>query len=141
MDEIAKACDFKTKADKKKIGKAYRAIVKALKLSVTPVKPEQYISRFSAELGLKNKTYAESVKIIKKAQEIDQLRSSIPAGIVAAAIYIAAQKTNESITQRKIAEVVGVSEPTLRYRYHDLVDALNPKGTSRKKHSRISSMT
>jgi len=124
LDEVAKACSLTSKPDKKKIGKAYRAIVKALKLKVVPVRPEQYLSRFSAELELGSKTYAEALKIIKRAQEVENLRSTIPAGIVAAALYIAAQKTGEKVTQKKIADMVGVSEPTLRYRYHDLTKIL-----------------
>ncbi|MCK5548774.1 MAG: transcription initiation factor IIB [Thermoplasmata archaeon] len=127
LDEIAEACSLSSKPEKKRIGKAYRALVRTLKLNVPIVKPENYLSRFSADLGLSNQTYAEVVKIVRKAQDVEKLSSAIPAGVVAAAIYVASQKTKEKITQKKIADAVGISEPTLRYRYHDLMGILGSK--------------
>jgi len=127
LSEVCEVCDLTSKADKRKVGKAYKAIAKSLKLKVALVRPEQYLSRFCAELGLSHKTQAEALKIIEKAHDVDKLRSAIPTGIGAAAIYIASKKTGEKITQRRISEVVGVSEPTLRYRYHDLMKVLKSK--------------
>jgi transcription initiation factor TFIIB len=130
LDEVCKACSLDSKADKKKVGKAYKAVIKTLKLKPELVKPEQYLSRFCAELGVSPETRSEAARIIKKIQGDEKLMSTIPAGVVAAAIYIASQKTRDKITQKRIADTVGISEPTLRYRYHDLTQGLNisPKG-------------
>jgi transcription initiation factor TFIIB len=133
LEEIGRACSLTSKAERKRIGKAYRALSRTLKLNVPLVKPEDYISRFSADLGLTQKTHEEAVKIVREAQGIENLSSAIPAGIVAAAIYIAARKTNEKITQKRISQVVGVSEPTLRYRYNDLVKSLKVNSVPSKR--------
>jgi len=47
-----------------------------------------------------------------------------PAGIAAAATYIATVLTNERKTQREIAEIASVTEVTIRNRYKELLEKL-----------------
>ena len=47
-----------------------------------------------------------------------------PAGIAAAATYIATVLTNERKTQREIAEIANVTEVTIRNRYKELLEKL-----------------
>jgi len=47
-----------------------------------------------------------------------------PAGIAAAAVYIACLLNNEKKTQKEIAIVAGVTEVTVRNRYKEIVKAL-----------------
>jgi transcription initiation factor TFIIB len=113
LDEIAAASDV----ERKEIGRTYRFIVRKLKIKVKPSSPKDYISRFSSILHL-------SLKILKKA-DISELTSGRgPAGIAAAALYVAALLNDEKKTQREVADVAGITEVTIRNRYKELIDKL-----------------
>src|SRR3989339_2002786 len=101
LDEIAAASDV----ERKEIGRTYRFIIRKLKIKVTPSSPKDYISRFSSILHLSPKTQNEALKILKKA-DISELTSGRgPAGIAAAALYVAALLNDEKKTQREVADV------------------------------------
>ena len=120
LDEIASASDV----ERKEIGRTYRFIVRKLKIKVTPSSPKDYISRFSSILHLSPKAQNEALKILKKA-DISELTSGRgPAGIAAAALYVAALLNDEKKTQREVADVAGITEVTIRNRYKELIDRL-----------------
>src|SRR3989339_2266860 len=120
LDEIAGASDV----ERKEIGRTYRFIVRKLKIKVTPSSPKDYISRFSSILHLSPKTQNEALKVLKKA-DISELTSGRgPAGIAAAALYVAALLNDEKKTQREVADVAGITEVTIRNRYKELIDRL-----------------
>lgn len=120
LDEIAGASDV----ERKEIGRTYRFIVRKLKIKVTPSSPKDYIPRFSSILHLSPKTQNEALKILKKA-EISELTSGRgPAGIAAAALYVAALVNDEKKTQREVADVAGITEVTIRNRYKELIERL-----------------
>jgi len=120
LDEISEASDV----ERKEIGRTYRFIVRKLKIKVKPSSPKDYISRFSSILHLSPKTQNEALKILKKA-EISELTSGRgPAGIAAAALYVAALINDEKKTQREVADVAGITEVTIRNRYKELTERL-----------------
>ncbi len=120
LDEIAAASDV----ERKEIGRTYRFIVRKLKIKITPSSPKDYISRFSSILHLSPKTQNEALKILKRA-DISELTSGRgPAGIAAAALYVAALMNDEKKTQREVADVAGITEVTIRNRYKELIDRL-----------------
>ncbi|MCU0642346.1 MAG: hypothetical protein MUF61_02100 [archaeon] len=120
LDEIAAASDV----ERKEIGRTYRFIVRKLKIKVTPSSPKDYISRFSSILHLSPKAQNEALKILKRA-DISELTSGRgPAGIAAAALYVAALMNDEKKTQREVADVAGITEVTIRNRYKELIDRL-----------------
>ncbi|MDD5700341.1 MAG: TFIIB-type zinc ribbon-containing protein [Candidatus Nanoarchaeia archaeon] len=121
LDEIAGASDV----ERKEIGRTYRFIVRKLKIKVTPSSPKDYISRFSSILHLTPKSQNEALKILKKA-DISELTSGRgPAGIAAAALYVAALMNDEKKTQREVADVAGITEVTIRNRYKELIERLD----------------
>lgn len=121
LDEIANASDV----ERKEIGRTYRFIVRKLKIKVTPSSPKDYISRFSSILHLSPKAQNEALKILKRA-DISELTSGRgPAGIAAAALYVAALINDEKKTQREVADVAGITEVTIRNRYKELIDRLD----------------
>ena len=121
LDEIAGASDV----ERKEIGRTYRFIVRKLKIKVTPSSPKDYIARFSSILHLSPKTQNEALKILKKA-DISELTSGRgPAGIAAAALYVAALMNDEKKTQREVADVAGITEVTIRNRYKELIERLD----------------
>ena len=120
LDEIAEASDV----ERKEIGRTYRFITRKLDINVTPSNPRDYISRFSSVLHLSPKTQNNALQILKKA-EISELTSGRgPAGIAAAALYVAALLNDEKKTQREVADVAGITEVTIRNRYKELLKKL-----------------
>jgi len=120
LDEISNASDV----ERKEIGRTYRFIIRKLGIKITPSSPKDYISRFGSILHLSPKTQNDALKILKKA-EISELTSGRgPAGIAAAALYVAALLNNEKKTQREVADVAGITEVTIRNRYKELLEKL-----------------
>ena len=120
LDEISTASDV----ERKEIGRTYRFIVRKLKIKVTPSSPKDYISRFASILHLSPKSQNEALKILKKADTSELTSGRGPAGIAAAALYVAALLNDEKKTQREVADVAGITEVTIRNRYKELIDKL-----------------
>ena len=120
LDEIAEASDV----ERKEIGRTYRFIIRKLKIKVRPSSPNDYISRFSSILHLSPKTQNEALKILKKADVSELTSGRGPAGIAAAALYVAALLNDEKKTQREVADVAGITEVTIRNRYKELTERL-----------------
>lgn len=120
LDEITEA----TNVERKEIGRTYRFIIRKLEIKMKPSNPKDYITRFGSLLKLSPKTQQDAIKLLKRA-EISELTSGRgPAGIAAAALYVAALLNDERRTQREIADVGGVTEVTIRNRYKELLERL-----------------
>ena len=120
LDEISSASEV----ERKEIGRTYRFIIRKTKLKVKSSSPKDYISRFGSTLHLSPKTQNEALKILKRA-EVEELTSGRgPAGIAAAALYVAALLNDEKKTQREVADVAGITEVTIRNRYKELLEKL-----------------
>jgi len=120
LDEIASASDV----ERKEIGRTYRFITRKLTLNVTPSNPKDYIARFASVLHLSPKTQNDALKILQKAETSELTSGRGPAGIAAAALYVAALLNSEKRTQREVADVAGITEVTIRNRYKELLDKL-----------------
>ena len=132
LDEIAGASDV----ERKEIGRTYRFIVRKLKIKVKPSAPKDYISRFSSILHLSPKTQNEALKILKRADVSELTSGRGPAGVAAAALYVAALINDEKKTQREVADVAGITEVTIRNRYKELIEKL---GLEKKLKSKVES--
>ncbi|PIN90479.1 hypothetical protein COU60_01505 [Candidatus Pacearchaeota archaeon CG10_big_fil_rev_8_21_14_0_10_34_76] len=120
LDEIATTSDV----PRKEIGRTYRFMIRKLGIKVKPSSPKDYISRFASILHLSPKSQNEALKILKKADVSELTSGRGPAGIAAAALYVAALMNNEKKTQREVADVAGITEVTIRNRYKELIDKL-----------------
>ena len=81
--------------------------------------------KFANKLNFNSSTQTKAVDILKKAQNIELTSGRGPVGLAAAALYVASLMTGEKRTQREIADVVGVTEVTIRNRYKEIIDKLN----------------
>lgn len=115
--EVAEASGM----EKKKLGRAYRFLIKKLNLSVPPTSISRYISKFSSELTLNGKTEEFAHKIMVKANRLRLASGKGPVGLAAAAIYIASAILDERRTQREVAETANITEVTIRNRYKELL--------------------
>ncbi|MGQ9507346.1 MAG: transcription initiation factor IIB [Candidatus Bathycorpusculaceae bacterium] len=120
LEEIAQASNV----NKKEIGRSYRFLIKELDYSIPPLKPSQYITKFSNQLTMQGKVEEIAHKILTAAKELKLTSGRGPTGIAAAASYIASVLTGERKTQREIAEIAQVTEVTIRNRYKELVERL-----------------
>jgi transcription initiation factor TFIIB len=120
LEEIAQASNIA----KKEVGRSYRFLVKELDYFIPPVKPSQYVTKFSSQLIMQGKVEEIAHKIIGTAQQLKLTSGRGPTGIAAAASYIASVLTGERKTQREIAEIAQVTEVTIRNRYKELVERL-----------------
>ncbi len=120
LDEIAAA----SSVSKKEIGRSYRFLVRELGYFIPPLKPSQYVSKFSNQLTMRGKVEEIASKILSVAGELRLTSGRGPTGIAAAASYIASMLTGERKTQREIAEIAQVTEVTIRNRYKELTERL-----------------
>jgi transcription initiation factor TFIIB len=120
LDEIA----YYTKANRKEIARCYRLLVRELQIKVPLANPIDYISRMASLLDLSGKVMKTAAEILQKAREKAITAGKDPAGLAAAAIYIATLLEGEKKTQKEIAAVAGVTEVTVRNRYKEIVSQL-----------------
>jgi transcription initiation factor TFIIB len=120
LDEIAQA----STVNKKEVGRSYRFLIKELDYFIPPLRPSQYITKFSNQLTMQGKVEEIAHKILATAKELKLTSGRGPTGIAAAASYIASVLTGERKTQREIAEIAQVTEVTIRNRYKELVERL-----------------
>jgi len=116
LNEICKL----TGANKREVGKTYRFIARSLSIKLLPSGPADYIPKFANKLGFNSATQTRAVEILKKAQNMELTSGRGPVGLAAASLYVASLLTGEKRTQREIADVVGVTEVTIRNRYKRL---------------------
>jgi transcription initiation factor TFIIB len=121
LEEVSDAAHI----SKKEGGRNYRFLLRKLETKVPPVEPQSYISKFVSQLTLSGETESVAMMILNKAIELRLTSGRGPAGIAAAATYIASTLTNERRTQGEIARGAQVTEVTIRNRYKELTQKLN----------------
>ncbi|HDJ96460.1 MAG TPA: transcription initiation factor IIB [Candidatus Aenigmarchaeota archaeon] len=120
LNEIAEASGV----EKREIGRTYRYIARELNIRILPANPIDYVPRFCSMLGLSDKVQAKAIEILKRAMKHDLTSGKGPTGVAAAAIYIACVLLGEKRTQRDVANMINVTEVTIRNRYKELVEKL-----------------
>ena len=120
LNEICKI----TGANKRDVGKTYRFIARSLSIKLLPSGPAEYIPKFANKLGFNSATQTKAVEILKQAQAVELTSGRGPIGLAAASLYVASLMTGEKRTQREIADVVGVTEVTIRNRYKEIIEKL-----------------
>lgn len=133
LDEMSTASDV----ERKEIGRTYRFIIRRLGIRIKQSSPKGYISRFSSVLNLSPKTQNSALEILDRAEVIELTSGRGPAGIAAAALYVAALINDEKKTQREVADVAGITEVTIRNRYKELIERLNLENKIKKKEEKI----
>jgi len=121
LEEVAEASGL----SKKEVGRRYRFLVKELNYFIPPCTPRQYALRLIAQLAMEGEAEEIAQRILELASELRLTSGRGPAGVAAAATYIASVLTGERKTQREIAELARVTEVTIRNRYKSLIEHLN----------------
>ena len=116
LDEIAEV----SRVTKKEVGRTYRLLARKLEIKLPPTSPVDYVPRFASELDLPGYVESRAIEILNIAIEQGLTSGKGPAGIAAAALYIAAMVLNERRNQSDVARVANVTEVTIRNRYKEL---------------------
>ncbi len=123
MKEFEKA----TGLNKKLIGKTYKFLARELQIKLAPANPIDYLDRFRSMLDLSPKTQTKATEIIENALKKEITSGCSPVTIAAVSLYLASLMEKEKRTQKRVAEVAGISEVSLRNRARDFLDKLKIK--------------
>ncbi|MFX0031281.1 MAG: transcription initiation factor IIB family protein [Promethearchaeota archaeon] len=111
----------------KNVRRCYRVLIRELKLKAPNTNPVTLIPRYIAELGLSSEIETLAAKIVKVFNSNFGTSGKDPKGIVGAAIYISCKLKKLPFTQNRIADLVGITEVTLRSRYKEITQKLKIK--------------
>jgi transcription initiation factor TFIIB len=120
LEEVGNAANI----SKKENGRNYRFLLRNLETRVPPVEVKSYISKFVNQLALSGTVENLAMQILEQAMVMRLTGGRGPAGMAAAATYIASLLTNERRTQGEIARGAQVTEVTIRNRYKELTQKL-----------------
>ncbi|MGC9307897.1 MAG: transcription initiation factor IIB [Thermoplasmatota archaeon] len=121
LDEIAVRSNIR----RKEVGKTFRWLAHELQLKLRPASPLDYLDRFCQKLKTGECIRSTAHDILQRAEEQELTSGRGPPSMAAAAIYIASLKCDEKLVQRRVADVAGVTEVTVRNRYKELADQLH----------------
>ncbi len=116
VENLAKAFNV----EKKELGKSARYIMKSLEIKVLPMDPALYVPGICSNLNLgvdRARVETLAIKIIQKAKEKKISVGKDPRGTAAAAVYYACRLLKKKVTQKEMADIVGITEVTIRNQY------------------------
>lgn len=116
--------------NKKQMTSVYRMLLVELDLKMPIQKTKPRIAQACSKLKLFGKVEKRALELLEICHERKYLLGKDPRSMAAAIIYISAKETGDCPTQKEIADVLGVTEVTLRNRYKELVARLYPDGWS-----------
>ncbi|MFC7069452.1 transcription initiation factor IIB [Halobaculum lipolyticum] len=114
------------RVERREIARAYRYISGELKLALKPVDPAEHVPRFCSKLGLPEGVKRRATRIVDETTAQGLHAGKSPTGYAAAAIYLASMLSDEKRTQSEIADVADVTVVTVRNRYKEQMDAVDP---------------
>jgi len=114
-----------TSVNAKNVRRCYRTIIRELNLKVPNTDPISLIPRFIAELNLDAEVEKTTINILQTFMSKYSTSGKDPKGLCAGALYLVCKVRNKRISQKEIANLVGVTEVTLRSRYKELTKKLN----------------
>ncbi|MEM2145127.1 MAG: TFIIB-type zinc ribbon-containing protein [Candidatus Jordarchaeaceae archaeon] len=119
LREIARVA----KVQPNKIFRCYKFILENLDCALSVSSFDQYISRVCEQLSLSENATRISQRVFAASRGRLRIMGAI-SGIIAASIYISSILTGEKRTQREIADVMGMTEATIRSKYKEITKRL-----------------
>jgi len=108
----------------KNVRRCYRTLIRELNLKAPSTDPISLVPRFVAELGLDAEAENSSINVLNKFISKFSTSGKDPKGLCAGALYLVCKKKQRRISQKEIANIIGVTEVTLRSRYKELITKL-----------------
>jgi transcription initiation factor TFIIB len=128
-DELAEASGV----DRRTLLRFHRVLVSELHLKPTAPHATDFLARLASDLELPPFVEGKARQILKQADEAGITSGRSPTGLAASAIYVASHDQAHPRTQKRVSEVSGVTEVTIRNRARELAKVLGvsvPEGAS-----------
>jgi transcription initiation factor TFIIB len=135
LDEICAATGSskEEKLNVKLTAKYYRVLVMELGSKTAPVVTlEKYISKIANLAKLEVRVERLAAEIAEKTSDHSLADGKAPNGLAAAYLYIASTLLGQSILQRDVSSVAGITEVTIRNRCKEILTAYKIKVTLRQ---------
>lgn len=116
LSDVANATNVKRKA----ISRCYRIIVFALDVKVPLMDPMKCIARIANKAKISEKTKRMALDTMGRVVTREISAGKLPMGLAATVLYMTCHANGESMTQKEIADIAGVTEVTIRNRIKDL---------------------
>jgi transcription initiation factor TFIIB len=134
LDEICKATGSskEEKMNVKLTAKYYRMLVMELGSKTAPVVTlDKYISKIANLAKLEVRVERLAAEIAEKTQDHNLADGKAPNGLAAAYLYIASTLLGQSILQRDVSSIAGITEVTIRNRCKEILTLYKMKITLR----------
>ncbi len=110
LGEVSKAVG----ARRAEVGRAFKVLHRGLGVAAPSINTRAFLARYAEELALSARVRSTVEAMLEEAQQDPEL-SGLPAhGLVAALIYLAADRNGEHRSRAQVARVSAVTEVTLR---------------------------
>jgi len=130
LREVVIPRDVKSKT--KLASRYYRTLVMELGTNTAPVVTmDKYISKIANMTNIDTRVERLSLEIAEKTKDRNMADGKAPNGIAAAYLYIASILLGQSVLQRDISGVSGVTEVTIRNRCKEILSGFKLKVTLR----------
>ncbi|MCI4361949.1 MAG: transcription initiation factor IIB family protein [Thermoplasmata archaeon] len=110
LGEVSKAVG----ARRSEVGRAFKVIQRGGAAPVQAVGARAFLARYAEELALSAQVRQTVEEMLEVAHEDPELSGLSPHGLVAALIYLAAERNGERRSRAQVARVSAVTEVTLR---------------------------
>ena len=92
----------------------YSLLCRELGLTPRPPLPSDYVPRLASGVELGRETNALALELAQACDGHTAIAGRSPSGVAAACVYAAVTTTNEALTQRAVAQEIGVAPVTVR---------------------------
>jgi transcription initiation factor TFIIB len=110
LGEVSEAVNAK----RSEVGRTFKVIQRGTGLTVPSVGTKAFLGRYAQELALSPWVRSTVEAMLDEARDDPELSGLSPHGLVAALIYLAAEKHGERRSRAQVARVSAVTEVTLR---------------------------
>lgn len=110
LGEVAKAVG----ARRSEVGRAFKVVQRGVEVPIPSVTTRAFLARYAEELALSSHVRSSVEEMLEEANQDPELSGLSPHGLVAALIYLAAERNGERRSRAQVARVSAVTEVTLR---------------------------
>ncbi len=96
------------------VGRTFKMVQRGGSISIPGVGTKAFLSRYAQELAVSPRVRATVESMLETAREDPELSGVSPHGLVAALLYLAAERNGEHRSRAQVARVSTVTEVTLR---------------------------
>ena len=110
LGEVAKSLN----ARRSEVGRAFKVVQRGVDIPIPSVGTRSFLARYAEELALSAHVRSNVEVLLDEANRNPELSGLSPHGLVAALIYLAAERNGEHRSRAQVARVSAVTEVTLR---------------------------